>query len=273
MRMNPHVPCPQFTRTRSRCGCRIRRRTRAAKTSGNGKHIPFFPHYLLVGCILPLLKARFRFFSGRSCYRRVQLAEVGRRIHRKFHLPAPERAHRDAVPAPHSQLPSRAALGSPPQEIRDPATHSEPHAPHLLLSWGVTTPLQVLWALPEGAVPPGDAVEAWALTPPVFFYGRSCYRRVRLAEVGRRIHRKIHLPAPERAHRDAVPAPHSQLPSRAALGSPPQEIRDPATHSEPHAPHLLLSWGVTTLQVLWAVVRVPVLGPLAESAAPAGSRS
>ena len=63
-------------------------------TSGNGKHIPFFPHYLLVGCILSLLKAqaRFSFFCGRICYRSVRLASLGRRIHRKIHFPAPEAA-------------------------------------------------------------------------------------------------------------------------------------------------------------------------------------
>jgi len=32
-----------------------------------------------------------------------------------------------------------------------------------------------------------------------FFCGRICYRSVRLASLGRRIHRKIHFPAPEAA--------------------------------------------------------------------------
>jgi len=49
-------------------------------------------YYLLVDCILSLLKApaRFRFFAGRTCDRRVRLTAVDCRIHRKIHLPAPE---------------------------------------------------------------------------------------------------------------------------------------------------------------------------------------
>ena len=140
-------------------------------TSGNGKHIPFFPHYLLVGCILSLLKAqaRFSFFCGRICYRSVRLASLGRRIHRKIHFPAPEAAGETFAAAAAAMTADAAAAAAATARPLGAACQSDRFAPigtRLALycsnflrstTWCIRSP-NLVWEVPH-------ADTLWAISP------------------------------------------------------------------------------------------------------------